>query len=74
MAVRQLPQAGRDPFSALRRRLDDEFGASVPADVIDRAAAEALSELRAARVREFVPVLALRRARARLRRRAMRPS
>jgi hypothetical protein len=72
MASRPLPLAGVDPMRALRRRLNDEFGASVPPEAIDRAAAEALSELHGARVREYVSVLAWRRARARLRRRAVR--
>ncbi len=66
-AIRQLPQARPDPLSTLRRQLGSEFGSAVSHEVIDRAAAEALAELRGARVREFVSVLALRRARERLR-------
>ncbi len=66
-AISQLPQAGLDPFSTLRRQLGSEFGSSVPHEVIDRAAAQALAELRGARLREFVSVFALRHARERLR-------
>lgn len=60
-----------DPLPGLRERLTGEYGATVPREVIDRAAVEAFEELRGARVREFVPVFAWRRARERLRRRAV---
>jgi hypothetical protein len=60
-----------DPLPRLCEQLADEYGAIVPREAIDRAAAEALHELRGARVREFVAVLAWRRARARLRRRVV---
>jgi hypothetical protein len=42
----------------------------VSTETIDRAAVEALDELSSARIRDFVPVFAWRRARARLRRSA----
>ncbi len=59
-----------DPLPRLRERLADEYGESVPLETIDLVAIEVLAELREARVREFVPVFAWRRARERLRRRA----
>jgi hypothetical protein len=58
---------------ALRRRLAQEFGSSISPGAIDRAAADALSDLEAARVRQYVPILAWRHARARLRRRVALP-
>jgi hypothetical protein len=57
-----------DPLPRLRERLADEYGGSVSTETIDRAAVEALDDLSSARVRDFVPVFAWRRARARLRR------
>jgi len=57
-----------DPMPRLCEQLASEYGAIVSREAIDRAAAQALDELRGARVREFVPVFAWRRARARLRR------
>lgn len=65
MAHRRNPT---DPFPGLRARLAREYGDSVPEDLIDVAAREAIEDLSAARIREFVPVFAWRRARARLRR------
>jgi hypothetical protein len=56
-----------DPLPKLRQRLTDEYGGSMPPEAIDRAASDALEELSQARLREFVPVFAWRRARARLR-------
>ena len=50
---------------ALRKRLADEYGDSVPADVIDLVARQSLGEFQAAKVRDFVPVFAWRRARRR---------
>jgi hypothetical protein len=57
-----------DPLPGVRRQLAAEYGETVPRDLIDLAAQEAVAELSDARIREFVPVLAWRRARARLRR------
>jgi hypothetical protein len=57
-----------DPFPGLRDRLAREYGELVPDDEIDLVAREVLDDLSAARIREFVPVFAWRRARARLRR------
>jgi hypothetical protein len=60
-----------DPLPGLIRRLSAEYGDLLPRDAIDGAAVEALEELGGARVREFVPILAWRRARERLRRRSV---
>jgi hypothetical protein len=56
-----------DPLSRLRDRLIVEYADEIPPKTIERAAAQALHELSDARVREFVPVFAWRRACARLR-------
>jgi hypothetical protein len=56
-----------DPLPGLRKQLEMEYGGAVPPESIHRAAVEALDELSGARIREFVPVFAWRRARARLR-------
>jgi hypothetical protein len=56
----------RDPLPGLRQQLASEYGAIVPRETIDRVAEQALHELEGVRIREFVPVLAWRRARARL--------
>ena len=60
-------RATRDPLHALREQLEAEYGDTVPHAAIDEAATEALGELHDARIREFVPVFAWRRARMRLR-------
>jgi protein-tyrosine phosphatase-like protein len=57
-----------DLLPGLRQRLASEYGGIVPRETIDRVAQQALNELEGVRIREFVPVLAWRRARARLRR------
>ena len=59
-----------DLFSRLRNQLEEEYGGSVPPDMIDRVAEQSLREFQGARVREFVPVFAWRRARQRLQRTA----
>jgi hypothetical protein len=64
-------QALPDPLPGVRQQLLAEYGETVPTEQIDRAAQEAVAELSDAPIREFVPVLAWRRARARLRRRAL---
>jgi hypothetical protein len=56
-----------DPLPGLRKQLADEYGDSVPADTIDLVARQSLGEFQAARIRDFVPVFAWRRARRRLR-------
>jgi hypothetical protein len=60
--------ATTDPLPGLRQQLRDEYGGSLPDETIDLAAREALDAYAHARVREFVPVFAWRRARRRLRR------
>jgi hypothetical protein len=69
MGPRRTPtkDAVRDPLPGLSEQLAGEYGGIVPRQKIDRAAKEALGEREGARIREFVPVLAWRRARARLR-------
>jgi hypothetical protein len=57
-----------DPLPELRARLARHYGDTVPEELIDLAAREAIDDLSSARIREFVPVFAWRRARARLRR------
>jgi hypothetical protein len=61
------PSKHADPLPGLRQQLESEYGGTVPPESIHQAAAEALDELSGARIREFVPVFAWRRARARLR-------
>jgi hypothetical protein len=60
-----------DPLPRLVADLTREYEGLVPREAIDRAAEEALEELRGARLREYVPILARRLARQRLRRRAL---
>jgi len=62
-----LEEAIRDPLPGLRKQLADEYE-GLPDEEIDQAAQQALDELAEAKVREFVPVIAWRRARERLRR------
>ena len=57
-----------DALPALRDDLVREYGASVPTAAIEQAARQALAEFDGVPIREFVPVLAWRRARSRLRR------
>jgi hypothetical protein len=59
-----LQDATPDPLPRLRERLIAEYGDVVPRERIDRTAEQALRELEGARIREFVPVFAWRRARA----------
>jgi hypothetical protein len=75
------PQAGRvampeqgasigkvsDALPALRDDLVREYGTIVPAGTIEQVAKQALAEFDDVPIREFVPVLAWRRARSRLR-------
>ncbi len=67
MSPHRNPLQHTDPLPGLRQQLESEYGGIVPPETIQRAAAEALDELSGARLREFVPVFAWRRARARLR-------
>ncbi len=59
--------AEADPLPALRQRLMEEFGGSVSAEMIDRIARQSLNDLGEARVPDFVPMFAWRRARSQLR-------
>jgi len=56
-----------DALPALRDDLVREYGATVPTAAIEQAARQALAEFDGVPIREFVPVLAWRRARSRLR-------
>ena len=58
--------ASHDPLPALRQRLVEEFGGVVPDETIDRIAEQTLSELHGARIPDYVPMFAWRRARRRL--------
>jgi hypothetical protein len=55
-----------DPLPGLRKQLAEEYGGRVPAETIDLVARQVLGELRNARIHDYVPVLAWRRARVRL--------
>jgi Protein of unknown function (DUF3562) len=55
-----------DPLPGLRKQLAKEYGGRVPPETIDQVARQALGELREARIHDYVPVLAWRRARGRL--------
>lgn len=57
----------RDPIETVEHDLSVEFGDRLPPVTIHAMAEEAVSELGDARVQEFVPVLAWRRARSRAR-------
>lgn len=57
----------RDPIESVEHDLSAEFGDRLTPDTIHTMAEEAVSELSDARVHEFVPVLAWRRARSRAR-------
>jgi hypothetical protein len=56
-----------DPLARVRGQLEAEYGGTVPRERIDRAAKEAVEALSDARIRDFIPLLAWRQARARLR-------
>jgi hypothetical protein len=55
----------RDPIETVEHDLAAEFGDRLTPDMLHTMAEEAVSELSDARVHEFVPVLAWRRARTR---------
>jgi hypothetical protein len=57
-----------DALSALRNDLVREYGTIVPTGTIEQVAKQALAEFDDVSIRKFVPVLAWRRARLRLRR------
>ena len=57
-----------DPLPRVREQLEDEYRETVPQERIDRAAKEAVAELSGARIRDYIPLLAWRRAREQLRR------
>jgi hypothetical protein len=65
----QVPATPQAIVSQVRRQLDSETGQNgkVPESLIDRMADEAVRQLWDSRVKTFVPVLALRQARERLR-------
>ena len=58
--------ASHDPLPGLQKRLAEEFGDVVPAETIGKVARQSLGELRGARIPDFVPMFAWRRARRRL--------
>jgi hypothetical protein len=62
-----LEEALKDPLPGVKKQLAQEYD-GLPHEKIDEVAKKALDELAEARVREFVPVIAWRRARERLRR------
>jgi hypothetical protein len=57
----------RDPITVVERDLSVEFGDRIPGATLHAMAEEAVSELADARVPDFVPILAWRRARSRAR-------
>ena len=57
----------QDALPALRDDLLREYGSVVPVRTIEQVAKQALEGFNNVRIREFVPVLAWRRARLRLR-------
>lgn len=57
----------RDPIAVVEHDLSVEFGNRLPGDTLHAIAEEAVSELAGARVRDYVPILAWRRARSRAR-------
>ena len=56
-----------DPAAGLRERLAQEYQ-DLPRDEVGKVAEESLNAFKQARVQDFVPVFAWRRARERLRR------
>jgi hypothetical protein len=65
MAPRRTPadETIRDPLPGLRGQLVSEFGEAVPRERIEQAAEQAFHQFDSVRIREFVPILAWRRAR-----------
>jgi hypothetical protein len=59
--------ASRDPVSWVRGVLSREFADRLDAETIGRVAAEEVEALNGSRIRDFIPILAMRRARLRLR-------
>ena len=55
-----------NPFPGLKKQLEEEYP-GLPESKIDEVARQALGEFKGVRVREFVPILAWRRARKQLR-------
>lgn len=56
----------KNPFPGLKKQLEQEYR-GLPESKIDEVARQALGEFKGVRVREFVPILAWRRARKQLR-------
>jgi hypothetical protein len=67
MAPRMPGTEQRDPLPTIERELATEFSRVVPPDVIRDVARASLDEFRHAKVKDYVPILARRRARSRLR-------
>jgi hypothetical protein len=65
----QVPTTPEPIIAQVRRQLadDDHIGMRVPMGVLDRVADHAVRELWSSRVKNFIPVLALRTAREMLR-------
>jgi hypothetical protein len=61
-----LEEALKNPLPGVKKQLAQEYR-RLPDERIDMAARQALDELADARVKDFVPVIAWRRARKRLR-------
>jgi hypothetical protein len=57
----------RDPLPGVKKQLWDEYE-DLPEELIEGVAKQALDELASVRVKEFVPIIAWRRARKELRR------
>jgi hypothetical protein len=55
-----------DPIPKVEHQLTAEFKGRVPDEVIREVARSSVDEFRDARVKDFVPILAARRARSRL--------
>ena len=56
----------KNPFPGLKKQLEEEYR-GLPESKIDEVARQALGEFEGVRVREFVPILAWRRASKQLR-------
>jgi hypothetical protein len=61
-------EAIQDPLPGLREQLASEYEGVIAGETIDRVAEQVLVEFEGARIRDFVPLLAWRRARELLRR------
>jgi Protein of unknown function (DUF3562) len=66
-AIMPSDHSKEDQLARVRGQLEAEYGETLPRERIDRAAEEAVAALSDARIRDFIPLLAWRQARARLR-------